>query len=80
MQKPPTERQLTYLRSLAIRAGQTFATPRTAAAASIEIRRLRDALDAKRGELSIAEIQTDIRLDTMALAGFELVGPLGGRS
>lgn len=37
----PTSRQLAYLRSLANRAGQTFAYPRTSAEASREIRRLR---------------------------------------
>jgi hypothetical protein len=39
----PTRRQLAYLRSLANRAGQTFAYPRTAAQASREIRRLKNA-------------------------------------
>jgi hypothetical protein len=39
----PTRKQLSYLRSLANRAGQTFAYPRTAAQASREIRRLRVA-------------------------------------
>ena len=37
----PTRKQLAYLRSLANRAGQTFAYPRTAAQASREIRRLK---------------------------------------
>src|SRR5689334_11660217 len=37
----PSRRQLTYLRALAVRSGQTFVYPRTAAAASREIRRLR---------------------------------------
>jgi hypothetical protein len=39
--KPPTARQLAYLRALAERAGQTFATPRTSKDASAEIRRLK---------------------------------------
>ena len=38
---PPTRKQLSYLRSLARRAGQTFVTPRTRAQASSEIRRLK---------------------------------------
>jgi len=38
---PPTRKQLSYLRSLAQRAGQTFVTPRTRAEASSEIRRLK---------------------------------------
>ncbi len=37
---PPTARQLRYLRRLANRAGQTFATPRTREQASWEIERL----------------------------------------
>lgn len=37
---PPTGKQLSYLRNLAQRAGQTFTTPRTRAQASAEIRRL----------------------------------------
>ena len=39
--KPPTARQLKYLRTLATRAGQTFATPRDREHASAEIRRLK---------------------------------------
>ena len=39
--KPPTTRQLAYLRALAKRTGQTFATPQTSRDASAEIRRLR---------------------------------------
>jgi hypothetical protein len=39
--KPPTAKQLTYLRALAERTGQTFATPRTRQNASAEIRRLK---------------------------------------
>jgi hypothetical protein len=37
----PTAKQLAYLRALADRTGQTFAYPRTARQASVEIRRLR---------------------------------------
>ena len=39
--KPPTAKQLAYLKVLAERAGQTFATPRTSQDASAEIRRLK---------------------------------------
>ena len=39
--KPPTPKQLTYLRALAERTGQTFAIPRTSQEANAEIRRLR---------------------------------------
>ena len=38
--KPPTTKQLAYLRALAERTGQTFATPRTSREASAEIWRL----------------------------------------
>lgn len=41
--KPPTAKQLQYLRALAITTGQTFQTPRTRAQASTEINRLRTA-------------------------------------
>lgn len=39
--KPPTRKQLAYLRDLAISRGQTFTTPRTSREASTEIRRLK---------------------------------------
>jgi hypothetical protein len=39
--KPPTAKQLAYLRTLAQRAGQTFISPRTRSEASAEIRRLK---------------------------------------
>ena len=41
--KPPTSKQLAYLRALAERTGQTFVTPRTSRDASAEIRRLKAA-------------------------------------
>jgi hypothetical protein len=40
--KPPTAKQLAYLRTLAQRAGQTFISPRTRSEASAEIRRLKE--------------------------------------
>jgi hypothetical protein len=39
----PTDKQLSYLRALALRAGQTFTPPKTRTDASREINRLRDA-------------------------------------
>jgi hypothetical protein len=39
----PTAKQLSYLRQLAARVGQSFAYPQTRAQASAEIRRLRSA-------------------------------------
>jgi hypothetical protein len=41
--KPPTAKQLAYLRALAERAGQTFVMPHTSRDASAEIRRLKVA-------------------------------------
>jgi hypothetical protein len=41
--KPPTAKQLAYLRALANRTGQTFTYPRTCAQASQQIQRLRTA-------------------------------------
>ena len=44
----PTDEQLSYLRALALRAGQTFTPPKTKADASREINRLRGAEPASR--------------------------------
>lgn len=46
----PTSRQLAYLRALAERAGMTFPMPRSAAAASAEIKRLRSARPENRAD------------------------------
>lgn len=46
----PTPRQLAYLRSLAARAGQTFAYPRTRQQASRELERLKQAAPTSRTE------------------------------
>ena len=40
--KPPSARQLNYLKALAGRTGQTFTYPSTSSDASREIRRLQD--------------------------------------
>jgi hypothetical protein len=53
----PTAKQLAYLRSLAHRTGQTFAYPRTAAQASREIRRLKNARPSSRIERAIERRQ-----------------------
>jgi hypothetical protein len=44
----PTDKQLSYLRALALCAGQTFTPPKTRTDASREINRLRDAEPASR--------------------------------
>ena len=44
----PTDKQLSYLRALALRTGQTFTPPKTKADASREINRLRGSEPASR--------------------------------
>lgn len=46
----PTAKQLSYLRTLAIRNGQTFTPPKTRGDASREIQRLRAATPSSRSE------------------------------
>jgi hypothetical protein len=54
--KPPTAKQLSYLRTLAARTGQSFIAPRTRSEASAEIRRLK----AVRGDgFTFAELATE---------------------
>jgi hypothetical protein len=53
---PPTPKQLSYLRSLAQRAGQTFVVPRTRAQASNEIRRLKAI---RSSGFTFAELETE---------------------
>ena len=50
---PPTTKQLAYLRALAKRTGQTFATPRTSQDASVEICRLKATPSESRVERTI---------------------------
>jgi hypothetical protein len=45
--KPPSARQLSYLKALAERTGQTFRWPESSAAASREIRRLKNTRRAR---------------------------------
>ena len=54
--KPPSPRQLNYLRALANRTGQTFTNPRTSADASREIRRLKAARPSSRVERAIERL------------------------
>ena len=51
--KPPSQKQLTYLKALANRTGQTFTYPKTSAQASSEIQRLKSARPSSRTELAI---------------------------
>ena len=51
--KPPTPRQLNYLKALAERTGQTFQWPHSAAAASREIHRLKTTRPSSKVERAI---------------------------
>ena len=61
--KPPSLRQLNYLRALANRTGQTFMYPSTSRDASREIRRLKTVRPTSRVELQLE------RLDVAAEQG-----------
>jgi hypothetical protein len=54
--KPPTRSQMSYLRALANRTGQTFTYPRTSFQASQQIRRLKTVTDSG---MTIAELETE---------------------
>ena len=54
--KPPSARQLNYLKALANRTGQTFTYPRTSRAASREIQRLKKVRPSSRIELELERL------------------------
>ena len=54
--KPPTARQLTYLKGLANRTGQTFTYPKTSREASREIQRLKTVRPTSRIELELERL------------------------
>ena len=54
--KPPSPRQLNYLKALANRAGQTFTYPKTSRGASREIQRLKGVRPSSRIELEIERL------------------------
>ena len=64
--KPPTAKQLTYLRALAERTGQTFVTPRTTRDASAAICRLK---------ATQAETRVERRIERDKIADAIAVGP-----
>jgi hypothetical protein len=65
--KPPTSKQLaSYLRKLAQRSGQTFASPRTSREANAEIRRLRG---------TPAECRVERRIERDEIADAIAAGP-----
>jgi len=53
--KPPSARQLNYLKALANRSGQTFTYPRTSGDASREIRRLKTVRPSSRVERELEQ-------------------------
>ena len=55
--KPASPRQLSYLKNLADRCGQTFTYPHTAAEASREIQRLKNAKASSRSERYLERMQ-----------------------
>lgn len=55
--KSPTPRQLTYLRSLAMQRGESFAAPRSFAEASAEIDRLKGRRRLSRAERRLESFQ-----------------------
>src|SRR5450755_2266107 len=54
--KPPSARQLNYLKALANRSGQTFTYPRTSRDASREIQRLKTVRPSSRIELELERL------------------------
>lgn len=74
----PSAKQLACLRSLANRAGQTFAYPQTSAQASAEIRRLKAVQPSTKVEREIERLDDraarEAAEDSVAVRGFEIVG------
>ena len=74
--KPPTAKQLAYLRTLAERAGQTFISPRTRSEASAEIRRLKNvrASGFTFAELSAEQAAREAHGDVAIVQPWEIAG------
>ena len=79
--KPPSARQLNYLKALAHRTGQTFSYPRTSTDASHEIQRLKAVRPTSRIELELErldvaaeqaarEANCDVRVDVSEIEGY----------
>jgi hypothetical protein len=77
-QKPPTRRQLNYLKALAARTGQTFEWPRSSAAASRAIQRLKNVRPSTELERAIERFGDtqviEAAQDAAVIDGFEVVG------
>lgn len=76
--KPPSARQLSYLKALAERAGQTFRWPESCAAASREIRRLKNTQPSSELDRAIERFgdtpAIEVAQDSVEVHGFEVVG------
>lgn len=76
--KPPSARQLSYLKALAERTGQTFRWPESSAGASQEIGRLKNArpsTDLERVVERSGDTQAiEAAQDAVVVHGFEIVG------
>jgi hypothetical protein len=76
--KLPSSRQLTYLKALADRTGQTFIYPKTSAQASREIRRLKETRPSTKTERQLERYgdtqAIEAMQDAVAIHGFEVVG------
>ncbi len=76
---PATSKQISYLKSLAERAGQTFAYPQSAAQASAEIERLKGTKRSSRADRrrEVSEVRYDMatrRGDAASIRAEELTG------
>jgi hypothetical protein len=76
--KPPSARQLRYLRSLAEQRGESFAYPQTAAEASAEIERLKGRRRSSAAERRVERLEVShamaTRRDASAVRDSEIVG------
>lgn len=76
--KPPSQRQLSYLKALAERTGQTFEWPSSSAAASREIRRLKSTRASTELERAVERFgdthAIESSQDAVTIHGFEIVG------
>lgn len=76
--KPPSQRQLSYLKALADRTGQTFSWPHTSGQASREIQRLRNSRSSTELERAIERFSDpqaiEAARDAVEIHGFEVVG------
>ena len=73
---PPSFKQLRYLRTLANRAGQTFATPHTRGEASAEIRRLKSVRSAgfTFAEQQAQQAAREVHGDVAIVQAWEIAG------